>query len=68
MKKEIRTYHVGRPNIGDRMVLLKKIERVLNKLWLTNNGPLLQELESRLAEYFRVKNCVAPVNAHLGQV
>jgi dTDP-4-amino-4,6-dideoxygalactose transaminase len=40
---------------------MKYIEKVYISGWLTNNGPLVQELEKRLEEYLGVKNllCVA---------
>ena len=37
--------HVGRPNIGDRDALLARINDLLDRRWLTNNGPLVQEFE-----------------------
>jgi dTDP-4-amino-4,6-dideoxygalactose transaminase len=33
---------------------------------VTNNGPLVQELEARVAELLRVKHCVAVVNGTVG--
>ena len=41
--------HVGRPNIADRTRLLERINDLLDRRWLTNNGPYVQELESRIA-------------------
>src|SRR5690554_5216429 len=55
--------HVGRPNIGDRERLLERINDALERRWLTNNGPLVQELEQRLADYLGVKHCIAMCNA-----
>jgi len=55
--------HVGRPNIGDRGVLLKRMNELLDRRWLTNNGPLVQEFEERIAELSGVKHCVATCNA-----
>ena len=37
--------HVGRPNIGDRAALLSRINDLLDRRWLTNNGPFVQEFE-----------------------
>ena len=54
--------HVGRPNIGDRDHLLERINDILDTRWLTNNGPLVQELEIRIAEYLDVKHCIAMCN------
>jgi len=55
--------HVGRPNIGDRAAFLQNVERVLDNQWLTNNGPMVQEFERRIAERVGVKHCVAMCNA-----
>lgn len=54
--------HVGRPNIGNREAFLRNVERILDNQWLTNNGPLVQEFESRIAEHLGVKHCVAMCN------
>jgi dTDP-4-amino-4,6-dideoxygalactose transaminase len=50
--------HVGRPNIGDRSRLLARINDLLDRRWLTNNGIFVRELESRIAEMLRVKHCL----------
>lgn len=54
--------HVGQPNVGDRRSLLKYISGMLDDRWLSNNGPLIQELEQRLADLFQVKHCIAMCN------
>lgn len=54
--------HVGRPNIGDREAFLGHVNQVLDNQWLTNNGPMVQEFERRIAEYLGVKHCVAMCN------
>ena len=59
--EEIR--HVGTPNIGDRSRLLERINDILDRRWLTNNGPYVQEFESRIAQAAGVKHCVAMCNA-----
>jgi len=58
--------HVGRPNIGDRARLLKRIEDILDRRWLTNNGPYVQEFERRIAETIGVKHCIATCNGEMG--
>src|SRR5688572_16823983 len=58
--------HVGRPNIGDRARLMERINEVLDRRWLTNNGPLVQELEQKVAEFHGVRHCVAVCNATVG--
>lgn len=55
--------HVGRPNIGDRQRLLERINDVLDRRWLTNNGPYVQEFEQKIADLVGVKHCVAMCNA-----
>lgn len=54
--------HVGRPNIGDREAFLARVGQVLDNQWLTNNGPLVQEFEARIAAHLGVKHCVAMCN------
>lgn len=54
--------HVGRPNIGNRERLLERINDILDRRWLTNNGPYVQELEQRISEFLGVKHCVAMCN------
>ncbi len=51
--------HVGRPSIADRELFLGYVEEVLDRHWYTNNGPLLQTLETRIADRQGVKHCVA---------
>ena len=55
--------HVGRPNIGNRERLLERINDMLDRNWLTNDGPFVQEFEARLAELAGVRQCVAMCNA-----
>jgi dTDP-4-amino-4,6-dideoxygalactose transaminase len=54
--------HVGRPNLGDREAFLARIADMLDRRWLTNDGPFVQELESRIADVLGVKHCVAVCN------
>lgn len=54
--------HVGRPNIPDRDAVLDRIRGALERGWLTNDGPLVRELEERLAAYLDVPHCVAMAN------
>ena len=54
--------HVGRPYIGDREAVLAQLGDVLDRKWLTNNGPCVQEFERRLAEYLGVEHCVTTCN------
>lgn len=55
--------HVGRPNIGDRKRFLERVTDILDRNWLTNDGPYVQEFERRIAEFAGVRHCVAMCNA-----
>ncbi|HVW28559.1 MAG TPA: DegT/DnrJ/EryC1/StrS family aminotransferase [Polyangiaceae bacterium] len=55
--------HVGRPNIGDRARLLERFTEMLDRRWLSNDGPFTRELEARIAAFAGVKHCVAMCNA-----
>lgn len=55
--------HVGRPNIGNRDNLLNRINVMLDRHWLSNNGPYIQELENKLAKFLGVKHCILICNA-----
>lgn len=54
--------HVGRPNLGDRESLLRYAGEIYDRGWLTNNGPLVQELEARIAQLLGVRHCVVMCN------
>ncbi len=54
--------HVGRPNVRGRDIFLSNVNQILDSQWLTNNGPMVQELEARIAEFLGVKHCVAMCN------
>lgn len=54
--------HVGRPNIGDRRRFLERINDILDRRWLTNNGPYVQELEHKIADLLGVRHCMAMCN------
>lgn len=54
--------HVGRPNIGSREAFIKYAEEIFDRRWLTNNGPVVQEFEQRIADHHNVKHCVAMCN------
>jgi dTDP-4-amino-4,6-dideoxygalactose transaminase len=54
--------HVGRPNIGDRRRLLERINDMLDRNWLTNDGPFVQQFEGKIAEFVGVRHCIAMCN------
>jgi len=57
------TLHVGRPNIGDRKRFEERVADILDRRWLTNAGPYVQELEKQIAELTGVRHCIAMCNA-----
>jgi dTDP-4-amino-4,6-dideoxygalactose transaminase len=54
--------HVGRPNIGDRARLMERIEGVIDRRWLTNDGPLVHEFEEAISAMLGVPHCIAMCN------
>jgi len=58
--------HVGRPNICNRDALFKRLGEATDRRWLTNDGPLLLEMEKRFASFLEVKHCIAVANTTLG--
>ena len=56
---------VGRPNVGDREAILRRIADALDRRWLTNDGRYLREFEQRLAEVVGARHCVATCNGTL---
>jgi dTDP-4-amino-4,6-dideoxygalactose transaminase len=58
--------HVGRPNVGDRATFLARVNDMLDRRWLTNDGPFVKELEERIANLVGVRHCVAMCNATVG--
>lgn len=58
--------HVGRPNIANRERFLERSGQMLDRRWLSNNGPLVQEFERSIADYVNVKHCICVCNATIG--
>lgn len=56
------TLHVGRPNIGDQEQFLSHVKNMLNRRWLTNRGPYVQDLEQRIAAFLGVRHCICMCN------
>jgi len=54
--------HVGRPNLPDRKVFDKYVDRIFDTRWLTNNGPLVREFQEKLEEFLQVKHCIPICN------
>jgi dTDP-4-amino-4,6-dideoxygalactose transaminase len=55
--------HVGRPNLGNRERLFERIADMLDRNWLTNDGPYVKEFEKRITEFTGARHCVAMCNA-----
>lgn len=54
--------HVGRPNVGDRDDFLRRVGEIFDRGWLSNDGPVVRELEQRIADHVGVRHCVAVCN------
>ncbi|MBB4200281.1 dTDP-4-dehydro-6-deoxyglucose aminotransferase [Rhodoblastus sphagnicola] len=54
--------HVGRPNIGDQAKFIRLAADMLERRWLSNAGPLVQEFEARLAAELGAKHVVVMCN------
>lgn len=58
-----RPLHVGTPNIGSPEKLLERVQDLMQRRWLTNDGPYVKEFEKRIAQMLGVKHCAAMCNA-----
>lgn len=58
--------HVGRPNLPNRAGFERRLAQVLDSGWLTNDGPMVRELEDRVRAYLGVEHCIAVANATVG--
>lgn len=56
---------VTKPYLPNREKLNKYLDGIYERNWLTNNGPLVQELTSRLEEYLGVENLLLVSNGTL---
>lgn len=54
--------HVGRPNVGNREKLLGRINDILDRKWLSNNGQYVQAFEQALSQLTGAKHCIAMSN------
>lgn len=54
--------NVTKTYLPDKEKYKKYVDEIYENGWLTNNGPLVQRLEKRLAEYLGVKNIVLVSN------
>lgn len=53
------TLHVGRPNIGDHGRMMARLAEILQRRWLTNDGPVVKEFEQEVQRVLGVRHCVA---------
>lgn len=58
-------YPIVKPYLPELSRYQQHIETVFERNWLTNNGPLLQQLEQRLAEYLGVEHLLLVANGTL---
>jgi len=65
MTKQNILYPIVKPVLPPLAKYTQYIESVFDRNWLTNNGPLLQEFELRLADYLNVKNLMVVSNGTL---
>ena len=54
--------HVGRPNIGNRKKFHERMDDILDRKWLTNQGRYVQEFEKRIQTFLDVKHCIMTCN------
>jgi dTDP-4-amino-4,6-dideoxygalactose transaminase len=54
--------YVGRPNIGDRERFIERVNDILDRKWLSNDGPYVKEFERRIEDLIGVKHCIAICN------
>jgi dTDP-4-amino-4,6-dideoxygalactose transaminase len=54
--------HVGRPHRANRERFIERVHDILDRNWLSNDGPYVREFERRFAELARVRHCVAVCN------
>ena len=48
--------------MGDKARFLELAGQIFDRGWLTNDGPLVQEFEQRIADHLGVRHCVAVCN------
>jgi len=58
--------HVGKPNIGDRRRLMKCLNDILDRRWLTNDGLYVKDFENKIADFIEAKHCLAVCNGTTG--
>lgn len=54
--------HVGAPNVGNRERFIGRVNDLLDRRRLTNNGPYVKDLEEKLAEFLNIRHVIAMAN------
>ena len=54
--------HVGRPDIPDRGRLMERVNDMLDRQRVTNDGPYVREFERRIADTLGIKHAIALCN------
>jgi len=57
--------NVTKTYLPNKKKYIQYVEKIYKNGWVTNNGPLVQELEQRLADYLGVENLVLVANGTL---
>ena len=58
--------NVSKIYMPDKAKFMRYVEGIYDSGWLTNNGPLVQELEQQLEEYLGVENLLVVGNGTTG--
>ncbi|MEL7085681.1 MAG: aminotransferase class I/II-fold pyridoxal phosphate-dependent enzyme [Cyanobacteria bacterium J06597_1] len=45
--------------MGSREQFFERVDRVFDRNWLTNDGPLVKEFEAKIASFLNVRHCIA---------
>ena len=57
---------IGQLSAPDIDIYILSLRGIWERRWLSNDGPLVRELESRLGLYHETRHCIAVANAGLG--
>lgn len=57
-----RKLYVGRPNLGNREGFLRRVNDILDRRWLTNDGPFVREFEEAMAGRTGTRHFIAVCN------
>jgi dTDP-4-amino-4,6-dideoxygalactose transaminase len=57
---------VGKPNVVNAAAFMSRVEGILDRNWLTNDGPCVQEFEREIERRTGARHCIAVCNATAG--